>query len=251
MSGESNSGVPSLQRTPRLVDGVVSQLRDSIIEGTLSAGTPLLQVALAEQLGVSRTPLREALRVLESEGLLRTSDRNRTVEVTPIGPEALRDMYQMREVIDGLAARLAASNRLSEEEAERARGFLDEMAQSSDPFNPARRNRAHSQFHELIAQASGNTKVQSFASLIRTSSAALYLPLTREATSRNVAALEPDKTWLEVLERAHVQHREILDCITSGDAEGAEAAARAHIRRTLRLAPHSFAAQDDPHRPDG
>lgn len=238
MTIDDSARVALLPRTPRLVDVVVSRLRDSIIDGSLLAGTPLPQVALAEQLGVSRTPLREALRVLESEGLLRTTDGNRTVEVVTVSADDLRDMYQLREVIDGLAARLAAGRGLSGADDELARHLLVEMAESSEPYDPVRRNRAHTQFHELIARASGNTRVQSFASLIRTSSAVLYLPLERQTALDNLLAEDPDRSYRQILDEAQVQHREVVDAIIDGDPEAAEAAARRHIQRTLRLAPH-------------
>ncbi|TPG32457.1 GntR family transcriptional regulator [Mycolicibacterium hodleri] len=234
----TESPVSSLQRGPRLVDEVAARLRDRITDGTLSAGTRLPQVVLAEQLGVSRTPLREALRLLENDGLLKTVDNNRTVEVVTVGPDDLLDMYQLREVIDGLAAKLAAQHGFSAEEASLAQHLLNEMAESSDPYDPVRRNRAHTQFHEMIAVASHNTKVQSFAPLIRTSSAALYMPLNRAHAEASLLAEDPAKSYKQILDESQVQHREIIEAILAREPAAAEAAARHHIQRTIRLAPH-------------
>lgn len=238
MAADASTRMELLQRTPRLVDEVINRLRERIVDGTLPAGTPLPQVALAAQLGVSRTPLREALRVLDSEGLVRSSDGNRTVEVVRIQPDDLREIYELREVIDGLAARLAARKGLAPEEEQRARYLLGEMADSSDPYDPVRRNRSHAEFHELFALASGNAKVQSFASLIRTSAAMLYLPLVRDAILANLMAANPGKSYKEFLDEAQAQHREILDAVLERKPGAAEAAARRHIQRTLCLAPH-------------
>lgn len=238
MATDASTQIALLRRTPRLVDEVINQLRESIVDGTLPAGTPLPQVALAAQLGVSRTPLREALRVLDSEGLVRSSDGNRTVEVVQIGPDDLREMYELREVIDGLAARLAARNGLSAQDEERGRRLLDEMADSSDPYDPVRRSRAHAEFHELFALASGNAKVQSFASLIRTSSAMLYLPLVRDIAAANLTAANPDNTYKSLLDHAQEQHRNIFDAVVGRRPAAAEEEARRHIQRTLRLAPY-------------
>lgn len=238
MTTDVSTRMQLLQRTPRLVDEVINRLRENIVDGTLPAGTRLPQVALAAQLGVSRTPLREALRVLDSEGLVQSLDGNRTVEVVQTRPDDLREMYELREVIDGLAARLAARNGLAEEEERRARDLLNELADSSDPYDPVRRNRAHAEFHELFALASGNNKVQSFSSLIRTSSAMLYLPLVREIAAENLVAANPDNSYKEFLDQAQVQHREILDAVVERNPSAAEAAARRHIQRTVRLAPH-------------
>lgn len=238
MSADASNRIELLRRTPRLVDEVINRLRESIVDGTLPAGTPLPQVALAAQLGVSRTPLREALRVLDSEGLVRSSDGNRTVEVVQIGPEDLREMYELREVIDGLAARLAARKGLPSQEEQRARNLLKEMADSSEPYDPIRRSRAHAEFHELFALASGNAKVQSFSSLIRTSSAMLYLPQVRETAAANLAAANPENTYKEFLDQAQAQHKDILDAVLARKPSVAEAEARRHIQRTLRLAPY-------------
>lgn len=236
MAAKPQSGVQTLPRMPRLVDEVVAHLRDSIVEGLFPAGTRLPQVALAEQLGVSRTPLREALRVLESEGLIRTADNNRSVEVVAVSPDDLRDMYQFREAIDGLAARLAAAHGFTAAEAQRVQELLQQMAESSEPYDPVLRSRAHSEFHELIANASRNTKVQSFVPLILTSTAALYMPRIRKHAASKLHAADPAKAYQEILDEAQVQHQEIADAILARDPEGAEAAARRHIQRTLRLA---------------
>lgn len=238
MTTDASTRIELLRRTPRLVDEVINRLRESIVDGTLPAGTPLPQVALAAQLGVSRTPLREALRVLDSEGLVRSSDNNRTVEVVQIGPEDLREMYEVREVIDGLAARLAARKGLNAQDEARACQLLAEMASSSDPYDPVRRNRAHAEFHALFALASGNARVQSFASMIRTSSAMLYLPLVRETAAANLAAANPENTYKEFLDEAQAQHKSILEAVVERRAGAAEEEARRHIRRTLRLAPY-------------
>jgi GntR family transcriptional regulator of vanillate catabolism len=238
VTAEPHPTVQLLPRTPRLVDEVVAHLRDSIIEGALPAGTQLPQVALAAQLGVSRTPLREALRILESEGLIRTSNNNLSVEVVEMSTDDLRQMYELREVIDGLAARLAARHGLSPGEEKRADELLRQLEESAEPYDPVLRSRAHSQFHELIAHASRNAKVQSFEPLIRTSSAALYLPIAREHGQANLPA-DADKTYAGILAESQAQHREILAAILSGDPRAAESAARQHIARTISLV-HNF-----------
>ncbi len=91
----------------RLVDEVADELRERIYSGSYALGSKLRQEELAEELQVSRTPLREALRVLESEGLLH-SEPGRGVRVVPADVKKFLAAYQLREVIDGLAARLAA-----------------------------------------------------------------------------------------------------------------------------------------------
>lgn len=231
----TSAGTPPLNvlgRT-RLVDDVVRILRQKIVNGELAPGTQLLQIDLAEQLGVSRTPLREAFRILESEGLLRTSNNNRTVEVATMSPAELRDMYQIREVIDGLAARLTARRGLPTEAEAEARRLLKEMASSSKPYDPVRRIEAHAAFHTLFIEHSGNDRLRGQIPLVRTSSAALYLPFVDDPDAVQLVDAGKLTTHKRLMDEAQTQHGEILQAVIDGTADKAEAAARRHIRRTL------------------
>src|SRR4051794_34839107 len=113
MADELGQASP-LQRV-RLVDQVTDRLRSMIVSGELLPGHPLLQIQLSERLGVSRTPLREAFRILERDGLVRVSNGNQTVEVTEMTPTEITEIYQIREALDGLAARLLASTGMTAE----------------------------------------------------------------------------------------------------------------------------------------
>lgn len=244
--------IASLGRTPRLVDAVIERIRDSIVTGALPAGTHLLQMELAEQLGVSRTPLREAFRVLESEGVIRVSHNERSVEVVSLGPDDVRDMFEVREVVDGLAARLAAKHGLTSAEEQKGKDLLEELDRTSERYVPEQRNRLHTQFHELIALASRNSKVETFIPLIRSSSAALHMPAIRNVMAENVESVGEDATFKEALLEAQRQHKEILKAILERNQKKAENAARVHIQRTLQLAPqlHQLtegAGQDEEH----
>jgi len=161
---------------PRLVDRVVNTLREWILQGELAAGTPLLQEDLAARLAVSRTPLREAFRVLEHDGLLRVSNNNGTVEVVAFTSTTMREMFELRLAIDGLAARLTARAGLRPAARAQADALLSELAASTEPYDPRRRYEAHASFHTLFVIESGNRRLQSMVPLIRASSAALYLP---------------------------------------------------------------------------
>jgi len=223
----------TLRRT-RLVDDVTRELREKIITGELPAGTQLLQVDLAERLGVSRTPLREAFRILENDGLVRTSNRNRTIEVVTIDARQLREMYELREVVDGLAARLAAKRGISAETERDLRQALDDMRASMKPYDPSRRIDAHARFHSLIAEASGNRRVEAFLPLIRVSSAALYLPFINDTSA--VALVDGGQlvTHKEAMEGAQHGHEDVVEAIVAGGGRRAESAARRHIAGTLR-----------------
>lgn len=218
---------------PRLVDDVVRILREKIVNGELAPGTQLLQIDLANQLGVSRTPLREAFRILENEGLLRTSNNNRTVEVHTITPAELRDMYEIREVIDGLAVRLTSRRGLTPQAESEARALLNEMATTSKPYDPLRRTEAHGAFHSLFLVHSGNDRLRSLIPLVRASSAALYLPFIDDPDAVELVDAGKRTTEKQLLDESQIQHAAILDAVVERKPEKAEAAARRHIRRTL------------------
>lgn len=214
----------STSRT-RLVDEVIVHLRELILDQELAPGTALLQTELAEQLGVSRTPLREAFRILEREGLVRVANGNRTIEVARFGPVELRELYEVREVIDGLAARLLARRGLSTELDVELRDLLAEM-DSWDAAHPSRWFNAHLGFHVRIATCCGNSQLDSMLNLIRRTTLSLHGPLSdrAEAAAEELA---------DILRVAREQHHAIYDAIAGGDERAAESHARRHIRATL------------------
>jgi GntR family transcriptional regulator of vanillate catabolism len=227
--------VRQINRT-RLVDEVTRELRDLISTGELPAGTELRQVEIADRLGVSRTPLREAFRVLEKDGLVRVSGRTGTVEVVQITTESLIAMYQVREVIDGLAARKAASL-ISESQLTALSGYLDEMRGYRVPFDPARWMEAHIRFHSLIAESSGNPYLSKFLPLIRVSAAALHMPAIRNPQQVNVVATGIGSTPLNDIFRLNDdEHDKLYEALRDHEPQRAESAARRHIRSTLKNA---------------
>jgi DNA-binding GntR family transcriptional regulator len=218
-------GIEKIQRS-RLLDVVIDQLRTLIINGDLKPGMPLLQVELSERLGVSRTPLRESLRVLEREGLVRIANGNRTVVVTDLSTDEVRELYEVRQALDGLAASLAASKGLSAQIDRKLLQLCDEMEDASLPsFEAARFARAHQQFHSLIAEASGNN-------LLKNNPLFQRQVLTRRM--RRASEQGMDEPLREVLQGGNDSHREIYHAIQSGETRRAESAARAHIRRSMK-----------------
>jgi GntR family transcriptional regulator, vanillate catabolism transcriptional regulator len=213
----------------RLVDDVTNRLRDLILSHQLPPGLKLLQTELAEQFGVSRTPLREAIRLLEYDGLVRVSNGNRTVEVVEFSRDDLRELYEIREVIDGLAARLLAGRDLQGHVDAALTRSLAVIAESVYPLHGKRLFAAHLEFHSVIVQHSGNSQLLSHLALVRLTAASLRdeFPAAVRSLSRS-----PD----EAEKRARVtvsEHQRIYDAIRSGDGDEAEREARCHIRGTI------------------
>lgn len=211
-------------RTTRIVDDVTDYLRGLILDHKLPPGTNLLQTEWAERLGISRTPLREAFRLLERDGLVRVSNGNRTVEVVRYSADDLRDLYQLREVLDGLAARLLAAKGLTPDLDQRLAGLLARMDETDSPFQPSKWFAAHTEFHELIINECGNKQLGTLLNIVRSTSMALHRPM----------AVSDDDDLSEIREVASVQHRKIYSALRAGDSALAETVARKHITSTLR-----------------
>jgi DNA-binding GntR family transcriptional regulator len=121
------------------------QLRSKILLGELTPGATFSQVQLASQLGVSRTPLREAVRLLQNEGLLH-SEPKRRVRVSPVTTEDFEDLYAMRIVLDSLAVRLTVPSLTDGELADIRLGFLEATAAAAQG-DAAGYREPHRRFH--------------------------------------------------------------------------------------------------------
>lgn len=198
----------------RLVDEVAEELRQRIYTHRHPPGSKLHQEPLAAELGVSRTPLKEALRVLEAEGLVTVSPRGGVQVMSPT-VETLLAAYELREVIDGLAARLAATARGSTLEVD---GFLAEQAACLRAWDGAAWTLSNVAFHGAILEASNNEYVAGQTSIVRLT-AQVFVPVARLEPSRAAGALR--------------EHVAIADAIRRGDPEQAERLARAHVRVTI------------------
>jgi GntR family transcriptional regulator of vanillate catabolism len=221
-----SNGVRKDSSPGRLVDRITEDLRELILDNKIPPGAVLIQTEWAEKLQVSRTPLREAFRILEQDGLVQVSNGNRTIQVVQFSDRELRDLYQVREVIDGLAARLLAAKGLEPDTDAGLAGLLAAMDAAADPFDPAAWFSAHTAFHLRIAEASGNARVRQQESLIKMTSFSLH---------SYIAGLPSASAKLEtILEVAGRQHRSIYDALRSGSGDLAEMAASGHIRTTLK-----------------
>jgi DNA-binding GntR family transcriptional regulator len=196
----------------RLVDDATQALRDAILAGRFPAGARLRQTDLADQLGISRTPIREALGRLQYEGLVRLQPGG-GVSVAALDLAEAVALYDVREVLDGLAARLAA-RRAGKPELAKLERALGAMRQCLERGDANQWFSAHVTFHDAIFQASGNARLLALATVVRQSIQHFH-PLLLKTDRR--------------LEAAYAEHREIFEAISARDEEGAEKVARQHI----------------------
>jgi DNA-binding GntR family transcriptional regulator len=190
---------------------VYKKLREAIEGGELKPGQRIMEVEVAAWLKVSRTPVREALRRLESEGMLKVEPRMGLV-VASLSRRAMLELYVMREVLEGTAARLCARHASDVEimELEEIVKREDRLQNNADAL--ARHNRL---FHEAVHRGAHNR----------------YLEKSLSAVNDSMYLLGPSQMRLPARAKtAKTEHAELLDAIRSRDGDKAEEAARRHVR---------------------
>ena len=140
-----------------LRDVVFNTLRKAILTGELKPGERLMEIHLANRLGVSRTPIREAIRKLELEGLVIMIPR-RGAEVAQITEKSLKDVLEVRRALDALCVELAC-DRISAEEKELLREACDNFARATETKDATTIAKADVAFHDIIVQATGNQRL--------------------------------------------------------------------------------------------
>jgi DNA-binding GntR family transcriptional regulator len=209
------AGVTPLRavRRPRLGEGIVDQLRRLILDGALAAGTVLRQEHLARRLQVSRMPLREALIVLEREGLVQIGPSG-AASVVSLGAREAREIMDIRELIDGLAARLLAERGIAAALDRELEALARRMRATAGKDKHAYLT-ANADFHVKIVEATGHGRLQQMIPLVRMSSEVVYITMQNQGAR---------------LRRSAIEHAAVLAAIRSGDGETAERLARAHVR---------------------
>ena len=148
-----------------LRDVVFNTLREAILKGELKPGERLMELQLAAKLGVSRTPIREAIRMLEQEGLAVTIPR-KGAEVAKMTEKDMEDVLQIREALDELAAKIACEQ-ISEEQLEELVATMHEFEESTKTDNVKKIAEADVKFHDIIDQSTGNPKLVNMLNNLR------------------------------------------------------------------------------------
>ena len=222
-----DSNVLSISReTSSLRHQVASSIREAILSGQLSPGEKLVERDLCETLGVSRTLLREALQHLRAEGLLEGSSY-RSTSVAELTPQDAREIYQVREVLEGLAgegfAKHATPDQMAQLRATLADlGRLDPAVQTNEVL--AAKNR----FYAILIEGCGNQLVGRM--LVRLNNRITLL--------RRLSMAQPGRfpqTLREITE--------IVEALESRNARKARALCSAHVRKAARAAETRLAAQ--------
>jgi DNA-binding GntR family transcriptional regulator len=192
---------------------VYDHLREEILAGRLQPGAELAEVALSEQLGVSRGPLREALGRLAAEGLVTIRPRRGAV-VRSLSKEEFLELYQVREALEMMAVRLAVP-RLAEDDFAALQGLIDTMARRAERGEVAEFFEANAAFHGHLFAAAGNEKLQE-----------IYRQLLGQLGRYRHRSL----VLRGNLQRSVAEHAAILRAAKRGDAERAVHLMSEHVR---------------------
>jgi DNA-binding GntR family transcriptional regulator len=211
---------------------VYQHLHEEILQQRLAPGTELREAALAEDLGVSRGPIREALSRLAAEGLVTVRPRHGAV-VRELTAAEMVDAYQVRETLEATAMRLAVP-RLSEEDFAQLESLTDLMELRAEQGNIPKLFEANVAFHELICQLSGNKKLMQVHHTLMVEIAVFQ--------DRTLSLRGGNPT------RSVTEHRNILRAAREGDVELAANLAAAHIRvPSEHLTPPALEHGDEGH----
>ena len=198
-------------KTVSLADQVYDRLENDIIQGIYAKGEILTELKLAEQLGVSRTPIREALRRLEQERLI--ADAGKGSRVLGISEDDVLDIMNIREHMEGLASYYATIN-MTKEGLQELKHIIDLMDFYYDKWDVEHLRRADDDFHDAICRLSKRTVIKD-----------TLVPLHRKTRRYRKIAMEDKARATCTLQ----EHHEIYDAIASGDAELARKLATEHI----------------------
>jgi DNA-binding GntR family transcriptional regulator len=218
-----------LQTQPTLVEQVVNAIVSEIVDGDLPANARLIQDDLARAYGVSRQPVQQALLLLRDRGMVREAP-GRGLIVSPLDVDFVRNLYEVRAMLDGLAALLAA-----ERGAERARAegqtYIDAGRDAVASGSLHAQIEADMRFHAFINELSGNPLIGE--------TTAPHWPYLRRVMAE---VLRDDEQMPDVILGEHVA---ILDAIIAGRGAQAEALSREHILRAAKIFVARLQAQQD------
>lgn len=146
-----------IERHQTLREKILETIRDAILKGSLKPGERVSEPDLAERFGISRTPIREAFRQLESEGYLQVVPRKGAV-VASLSERDIEEFYAIKIILEGFAARMAA-DKLTAKEIERLESINERLYKLADEGDVKTFFRVHNEFHEVFIKAAGNDKL--------------------------------------------------------------------------------------------
>lgn len=224
----------ALLQAHSLTSAVHAEIERLILAGELGPGAKLTEAQLADRLGVSRGPIREAFRILEEAGLVR-QEKNRGVFVRSMAPDEAAEVYDLRAMLEESACRVLAE-RIAPEQLRQLRTMVEQMERlvrdghdsgATDPYHAL-----NLRFHEALVDFVGNRKLST-----------LYRRLVKELSLVRLMNLADGRQ----IPISVSEHRAILKAVAAGDGEAAGRAVRAHVLESRdRTLHHLRAATPEP-----
>ncbi|QMU95914.1 GntR family transcriptional regulator [Microbacterium esteraromaticum] len=214
-AAESGAGLHAIGQRPSRTQEVFEALQLAIARRDLAPGSLHSAAELAETFGVSRTPVREALIDLASRGIIRF-ERNRGVRILRSTADDLREIFELRHLLEVHAARVAATS-MSEGDIARLRAAFEALEKAGDEKDDRSYWAADRTFHHMILHAAGNERLTNIIGILRES---ILVPgATSAGRTRSLTQITDE-------------HRVILSGIASGDPDQAAEAMRVHLQNT-------------------
>ncbi len=188
-----------------LREKILESIRDAIISGTITPGSRVSEPELADRFGISRTPIREAFRQLESEGYLKVIPRKGAV-VSAFTQKDVEEFYAIKSILEGYAARLACK-RLTQKEIDRLQAINARLAELCEHSDVKQFFKVHNDFHDLFIKAADNEKLREMINLL----------VTRFQRLRLMSLSQPGRMDISVQE-----HDKIIKAFRERDCEAAE-----------------------------
>ena len=210
---------------------VCEHIREAIFNGVFAPGERLMEIQMADEMGVSRTPVREAIRKLEMEGFVVMIPRRGTY-VSNMSIKDINDVYEIRISLDTLAAGLAAE-RISDEELEELQRLLVKVGHAIEENDMAKVVEADIEFHDVLYRASRNERLRNIINNLR----------EQITVIRGVSMRYPGR-----LKDTQEEHRRLVESIAARNVEKSQEAARIHLEnaeRTLMIAMSERKGSDD------
>jgi len=225
----SPTALPSLgEQHASLFAIVTDALRRKILDGEYQQGDRLVEGRISEQLGVSRIPVREALRALASEGLVRIEPR-RGATVASVSDQLAKELVEVRTTLESLNARLSAARR-SDAMVHRLRSLLAQGREAAAGNRIDELVAVNAQVHDMVAEGAANSVLGDMTKALRDRTALLFAPINRARAQEN---------WAD--------HSRIIEAIIAGDAELAALLAARHVNTAaLAYEAHHSGAQHQP-----
>lgn len=206
---------PRTSRRPSLVEQALAEMRRRILDNVWPANFTALEAEIAVELGMSRTPVREALVQLEAQGLVALRPRH-GIQVLPISADDMAEIYQIITVLEAEAAELAARRNLSDADMRVLEQSATIMEQTLDSDDRLAWALADEDFHRALVNLSGNSRLIAMIASVSDQAHRVRMATIRQRPRPVISTLE---------------HRLLVDALRRGDAEAARELQRIHRRR--------------------